>query len=211
MIRNSRNANMLTETTSNSNHQKFGNMLQHSGPNDIDMEELSYRFSNGSESATPANFDVPDIPASTTSDNVSPQNTPSWDNQTTSPLSKSPWTTFVNQPEETTGNYSYTGLMGSLVREEGHIYSLATLGDLLYTGSDSKNIRVWKNQKEFSGFKSNSGLVKAIVIAGERIFTGHQDGKIRLWKASGKNPSIHKPDRDFTHVEGLHKDLDEPE
>lgn len=192
MIRNSRNANMLTETTSNSNHQKFGNMLQHSGPNDIDMEELSYRFSNGSESATPANFDVPDIPASTTSDNVSPQNTPSWDNQTSSPLSKSPWTTFVNQPEETTGNYSYTGLMGSLVREEGHIYSLATLGDLLYTGSDSKNIRVWKNQKEFSGFKSNSGLVKAIVIAGERIFTGHQDGKIRLWKASGKNPSVHK-------------------
>ncbi|XP_039137366.1 LOW QUALITY PROTEIN: protein JINGUBANG-like [Dioscorea cayenensis subsp. rotundata] len=85
-----------------------------------------------------------------------------------------------------------TSLLGSLVREEGHIYSLAVTSGLLYTGSDSKNIRVWKNQKEFCGFKSSSGLVKAIVIASDRIFTGHQDGKIRVWKISPKNPSIHK-------------------
>ncbi|KAL0343601.1 UNVERIFIED_CONTAM: protein JINGUBANG [Sesamum angustifolium] len=98
--------------------------------------------------------------------------TQTWD-PPSSPLSKSPWSSHV-APES---SYAYTGLMGSLVREEGHIYSLAASGDLLYTGSDSKNIRVWKNQKEFSGFKSNSGLVKAIIIAGERIFTGHQDGK----------------------------------
>ncbi|CAL5382523.1 unnamed protein product [Camellia sinensis] len=82
--------------------------------------------------------------------------------------------------------------MGSLVRKEGHIYSLATSSDLLYTSSDSKNIRVWKNQKEFYGFKSNSGLVKAVVIANEIIFTGHQNGKNRLWKVSAKNPTIHK-------------------
>ncbi|KAI8005556.1 Protein JINGUBANG [Camellia lanceoleosa] len=82
--------------------------------------------------------------------------------------------------------------MGSFVREKGHIYSLSTFNDLLYTGSDSKNIWVWKNQKDFSGFKSNSGLVKAIVIANEIIFTGHQDGKIRLWKVFVKDPTIHK-------------------
>jgi len=79
-----------------------------------------------------------------------------------------------------------------LVREEGHIYSLATKGDLLYTGSDSKNIRVWKNLKEFSGFKSASGLIKAIIIAHGKIFTGHQDGKIRVWKVSPKKPTVHK-------------------
>ncbi|KAM1810537.1 hypothetical protein ACFX12_027285 [Malus domestica] len=71
--------------------------------------------------------------------------------------------------------------------EEGHIYSLATSGDLLYTGSDSKNIRIWKQHKEYSWFKSNSGLVKTIIIAREKIFTGHQDGKIRVWKVSYKN------------------------
>ncbi|KAG2263685.1 hypothetical protein Bca52824_070764 [Brassica carinata] len=100
--------------------------------------------------------------------------------------------------------------MGSLFREEGHIYSLATSGDLLYTGSDSKNIRVWKNQTEFSSFKSNSGLVKAIVLAGDKIFTGHQDGKIRVWKVSSKDSNIFRriePDQHqrsgFRHVDAI--------
>lgn len=86
-----------------------------------------------------------------------------------------------------------TCLIGSLVREEGHIYSLAAAGPLLYTGSDSKNIRVWKNQKEYAAFKSSSGLVKAIIIAsGDRILTGHQDGKIRVWRISPKDPTAYK-------------------
>lgn len=107
-----------------------------------------------------------------------------------SPMMKSPWNmatpwsiTNLDDP-----NYPMNGLVGSLVREEGHIYSLAASGDLLYTGSDSKNIRVWKDMHEFSAFKSNSGLVKAIIISGQKIFTGHQDGKVRVWKASSKNP-----------------------
>ncbi|KAJ4886905.1 Transducin/WD40 repeat-like superfamily protein [Raphanus sativus] len=78
-----------------------------------------------------------------------------------------------------------TVLIGTIVRQEGHVYSLAASGDLLFTGSDSKNIRVWKDLKDFAGFKSTSGLVKAIVITGDnRIFTGHQDGKIRVWRGS---------------------------
>ncbi|KAK8681589.1 hypothetical protein V6N13_053991 [Hibiscus sabdariffa] len=115
-----------------------------------------------------------------------------------SPLTMSPWNQSAPtdkaswDPFDDNGQVAANGLIGSLTREEGHIYSLAARDDLLYTGSDSKNIRVWKNLKEFSGFKSNSGLVKAIVISGEKIFTGHQDGKIRVWKVSIKNPSLHK-------------------
>ncbi|GMN29821.1 hypothetical protein TIFTF001_002575 [Ficus carica] len=108
-----------------------------------------------------------------------------------SPFAKSPWSCHVANVPPPNDNFSNV-LMGSLVREEGHIYSLAASGELLYTGSDSKNIRVWKNQREYSGFKSNSGLVKAIVISNDRIFTGHQDGKIRVWKVSSKNPSSYK-------------------
>ncbi|KAE9596650.1 putative [Myosin heavy-chain] kinase transcription factor WD40-like family [Lupinus albus] len=108
---------------------------------------------------------------------------------TLSPSSKSPWSSHMNEESSTSNDEA---LVGSLVREEGHIYSLAATKDLLYTGSDSKNIRVWKNQKEFTGFKSNSGLVKAIVIAGEKILTGHQDGKIRVWKVSTKNETVHR-------------------
>ncbi|KAL1353778.1 hypothetical protein HN51_042446 [Arachis hypogaea] len=115
-----------------------------------------------------------------------------------SPLMMSPWNQTANsrfskelcsQGGESTAQ---SALLGSLVREEGHIYSLAATGNLLYTGSESKNIRVWKNLQEFCGFKSNSGLVKAIIISGHKIFTGHQDGKIRVWKVNPKAPNVHK-------------------
>lgn len=118
---------------------------------------------------------------------MSPWNQPS-------PYTKSPWTNqFPSAQPSPVGDYNcdyfqrQVGLIGAIVREEGHIYSLAISGGFLYTGSDSKNIRVWKNMKEYAGFKSSSGLVKAIVILGEKIFTGHQDGKIRVWKFSGNN------------------------
>ncbi|CAN8288450.1 unnamed protein product [Cochlearia groenlandica] len=108
-------------------------------------------------------------------------------NQTYSPYHKSPWvyqtrnSDFEDDPDN--------GLIGTIVRSEGHVYSLAATHDLLFTGSDSKNIRVWKDLKDFSGFKSTSGFVKAIVITGDnRVFTGHQDGKIRVWKGSKRNP-----------------------
>ncbi|PWA58351.1 transducin/WD40 repeat-like superfamily protein [Artemisia annua] len=149
--------------------QKLSVLLHNSEPNIfITTQENSFdkRHSNSSTLS-------PDM-----STNSSPRNhfmSPL--NQISSPYTKSPWSFPYN-------NYNDTniGLMGSLVREEGHIYSLASSGDLLYTGSDSKNIRVWKNLMEYSGFKSSSGLVKAIVCSGDRIFTGHEDGKIRVWK-----------------------------
>ncbi|XP_051118527.1 protein JINGUBANG-like isoform X2 [Andrographis paniculata] len=145
-----------------------------------DQEEYSFRFSYPPE-VNPA--DHPPATGDSTWDQ-----SPSFWEEPPSPISKSPWSSHV-APELC----PYTGLMGALVREEGHVYSLAAgAGGLLYTGSDSKNIRVWKNQKEFSGFKSNSGLVKAIIVAGDRIFTGHQDGKIRVWKAPARDSGDHK-------------------
>ncbi|KAK1389372.1 Myosin heavy chain kinase B [Heracleum sosnowskyi] len=105
-----------------------------------------------------------------------------------------PWSNFVvvQNPDVHQKKLPQNALVGSIVREAGHIYSLAATYDLLYTGSDSKNIRVWKNLKEFSAFKSNSGLVKAIIICGDKIFTGHQDGKVRVWKVQSKNSKVHK-------------------
>uniref|UniRef100_A0ACD5XRD4 Uncharacterized protein n=1 Tax=Avena sativa TaxID=4498 RepID=A0ACD5XRD4_AVESA len=104
-----------------------------------------------------------------------------------SPYMASPW---VNLPglgfgAGSAASTDATGLIGSLVKADGHVYSLAAAGDLLYTGTDSKNVRVWKDRREFAGFKCGSGLVKAIVVAGDgRIYTGHQDGKVRVWRAS---------------------------
>ncbi|PKA54327.1 Zinc finger CCCH domain-containing protein 62 [Apostasia shenzhenica] len=126
----------------------------------------------------------------------SPYNLSPWNpSAAPSPFIRSPWTysaAAVAPVSDANGDYS-TGLLCSMVREQGHVYSLATAGDLLYTGSDGKNIRVWKNRGEFGGFKSSSGLVKAIVVSGDgKVFTGHQDGKIRVWRASSKDPAVHK-------------------
>jgi len=128
---------------------------------------------------------------------------------TNSPYSRSPWSRHMNSsspppraaPPSPPHHHSHSAdesnaspnaLIGSLIREEGHIYSLAVAGELLYTGSDSKNIRVWKDRQEFSTFKANYGLVKTIVVGEDKVFTGHNDGKIRVWKVSTKNGGIHK-------------------
>lgn len=159
--------------------------MMHSDPNmssiPIPDDDFPHRHSSVSP-ASPAFYDH-----SRMSGEGSPMMMSPW-NQS-SPFNKSPWSTASTNYEE---NVPQNCLIGSLVREEGHIYSLAASGELLYTGSDSKNIRVWKNLKEFSAFKSSSGLVKAIIVANGKIFTGHQDGKIRVWKISPRNPSLHK-------------------
>ncbi|XP_038904704.1 protein JINGUBANG-like [Benincasa hispida] len=160
---------------------KYGGNMAHSDPNiSSTLTEDDFAMRNSSASVGGHAF----YDASRMSGEGSPMTMSPW-NQT-SMFAKSPW----SQVEENSGPQN--GLIGSLVREEGHIYSLAASGELLYTGSDSKNIRVWKNLKEYAAFKSSSGLVKAIIISGEKIFTGHQDGKIRVWKVSQKNPSEHK-------------------
>ncbi|KAJ3674401.1 hypothetical protein LUZ60_005017 [Juncus effusus] len=125
----------------------------------------------------------------TSSSSPSPYNLSPWNPTMPSPFINSPWIQLGGFLDEIPGT---TGLVGSLVREEGHVYSLATSDQLLFTGSESKNIRVWKNRQEFGGFKSSSGFVKAMVISNGKIFTGHQDGKIRVWKVSPKDPTEFK-------------------
>lgn len=143
-------------------------------------DEFTMRSSSAASITSPYYYDH-----SRMSGEGSPMMMSPWNQTTNSPFAKAQW----SQCEESAPQ---NALIGSLVREEGHIYSLAASGDLLYTGSDSKNIRVWKNLKEYCGFKSNSGLVKTIIISGQKIFTGHQDGKIRVWKINPKTPGVHK-------------------
>jgi len=107
-----------------------------------------------------------------------------------SPFAMSPWTQFPGLGFGA-GAAGYgagantTGLLGSLVKADGHVYSLAAAGDLLYTGTDSRTVRVWRGGRDLGGLRSGSGLVKAVVVAADgRVYTGHQDGKVRVWRAS---------------------------
>ncbi|XP_016471686.1 protein JINGUBANG-like [Nicotiana tabacum] len=175
---------MLAETCPHNNllphSSNFCNNMVHSVPNmsstTVNDDDFDVRQSSFSA------YDPNRLSAEGSPTMLSPWNQ-------SSPFNKSPWYKF---DDDVPKNIPQNGLIGSLVREEGHIYSLAAKNDILYTGSDSKNIRVWKDMKEFAAFKSNSGLVKAIIISGEKIFTGHQDGKVRIWKVQSKNPSNHK-------------------
>ncbi|XP_027356382.1 protein JINGUBANG-like [Abrus precatorius] len=197
-MKNANGGAMLIEQNTNTLHRpKFGALL-HSDPSSFyspnhDDEEFSHnRLSNAS-----ANYGDSSSTPTTSSNNASPYMMSPW-NQASSPYNKSPWLlpspaiNLFHHNHDDNNYFPQNGLIGSLVREEGHVYSLAVSGDLLYTGSDSKNIRVWKGFKDYTGFKSSSGLVKTIVISGEKIFTGHQDGKIRVWRVSSKNPRSHK-------------------
>ncbi|KAJ7967380.1 Myosin heavy chain kinase [Quillaja saponaria] len=191
-MRNEKGGVITMVAERNSNRPNLGDLLQ-SDPASISTTNANFHDDNDNFSNHHGNISAKNQrynPESITTSNVSSPYVMSPWNQS-SPYSKSPW--IIPSPlNPFDGNFQPNGLIGSLVREEGHIYSLAVYGDLLYTGSDSKNIRVWKKMKDFTGFKSNSGLVKAIVISGDKIFTGHQDGKIRIWKFSPKNPSNHK-------------------
>ncbi|KAL6963922.1 hypothetical protein U1Q18_034929 [Sarracenia purpurea var. burkii] len=181
----------LVAETSVFRRQKFGTLLHSELSTQSNEDEINY-YSNGNGNSavgSPSLFDS--FPTSGDA-SPSPYYMSPWNNQA-SPFRKSPWikaSPLISFDDNKSFSRRH-GLIASLVREEGHIYSLAVSGDLLYTGSDSKNIRVWKNNikniKEFSGFKSGSGLVKAIIISGEDVFTGHQDGKIRVWKFSPLN------------------------
>ncbi|KAL8160585.1 hypothetical protein V2J09_002122 [Rumex salicifolius] len=115
----------------------------------------------------------------------------------TSPFIKSPWSKlspYHTKSPPTTTNHT---LLGSLVREEGHVSSIACSPDFLYTGSESRTIRVWTRAhhlRDSGGFKSGSGLVKAILVNRKegKVYTGHQDGKIRVWRRQSGSGDGHK-------------------
>ncbi|PIN16772.1 WD40 repeat-containing protein [Handroanthus impetiginosus] len=187
---------------SNLRRQKFGALLsadQSTQDDDCDdftsFPDSSRRNSDSNYLETPPTYGYSHTTyySNPSTANSSPYNlTSPWSQP--SPYTKSPWTHIpaATSPLEYEGDDQKYGLIGSLFREEGHVYSLAASGDLLYTGSDSKNIRVWKNLQEFSGFKSSSGLLKAIVVFGDKVFTGHQDGRIRVWRSLGDKRNTHK-------------------
>ncbi|KAK6115421.1 hypothetical protein DH2020_007690 [Rehmannia glutinosa] len=163
---------------------KIGNMV-HPDPNFSSSSTATDADDYGGRNSSFSAYDANRLSCEGSPMMMSPWNQPS-------PFAVDPAWANLNKAASENNTQPQNSLIGSLVREEGHIYSLAAKDDILYTGSDSKNIRVWKNMQEFSAFKSNSGLVKAIIIAGDKIFTGHQDGKIRVWKINPKNPSVHK-------------------
>ncbi|XP_010254029.1 PREDICTED: myosin heavy chain kinase B-like [Nelumbo nucifera] len=113
----------------------------------------------------------PERPSSTSVVHVSP------------PSPVSPWTL---SPLRTPSPSLLYQCIASLHRHEGNIFSIAVFKGIVFTGSESSRIRVWRQPEyvEREYLKTNSGEVRAILAYGNMLFTAHRDHKIRVWNVS---------------------------
>ncbi|XP_010249611.1 PREDICTED: myosin heavy chain kinase B-like [Nelumbo nucifera] len=99
------------------------------------------------------------------------------------PSPVSPWTL---SPIHTPSPSLLYHCVASLHRHEGNIFSIAVLKGLVFTGSESSRIRVWRQpdyvEREF--VKTSCGEVRAILAFGNTLFSAHRDHKIRVWNVS---------------------------
>ncbi|CAL5359739.1 unnamed protein product [Camellia sinensis] len=96
------------------------------------------------------------------------------------PSPDSPWTL---SPLQTPSPSLLHHCIASLRRHDGNIYSIAASRGLVFTGSISSRIRVWRQPDcmERGYLKASSGEVRAMLAYGNMLFTSHKDYKVRVW------------------------------
>ncbi|XP_054782941.1 protein JINGUBANG-like [Prosopis cineraria] len=72
----------------------------------------------------------------------------------------------------------------SVLRKDGQILSISLSNGLVYTGSDSNVIRVWKLPEftECGQLRTKACRVVAIEVSNDTVYAAYGDGKIRLWR-----------------------------
>nr|KJB82883.1 hypothetical protein B456_013G218800 [Gossypium raimondii] len=95
----------------------------------------------------------------------------------------SPETPWTLSPLQTPSPALLYHCVASLHRQDGNIHSIAISKGLVFTVSDSKRIRVWRQPEciERGCIKTSSGEIRAILAYGNKLFTAHRDCKIRIW------------------------------
>jgi len=77
-----------------------------------------------------------------------------------------------------------TGKCMHTIQEKEYVTSLAAKGDLLFSGSMDKNIRVWNMEtyecKEI--LKAHTGNVHCLVSAHDTLYSGSWDKTIKIWQ-----------------------------
>ncbi|KAJ1409846.1 WD40/YVTN repeat-like-containing domain superfamily [Sesbania bispinosa] len=96
------------------------------------------------------------------------------------PCPESPWTL---SPLTTPSPSLLYHCIASLHRHEGNIYAIAASKGLVFTGSNSSRIRVWKQPDcmDKGYLKASSGEVRALLAYSNMLFSTHKDHKIRIW------------------------------
>lgn len=72
----------------------------------------------------------------------------------------------------------------SVLRKDGQVLAMALSNGLVYTGSDSNLIRVWKVPEftECGQLRTKACRVVAMEAANDTVYAAYGDGKIRVWR-----------------------------
>ncbi|KAF5185488.1 Jingubang-like protein [Thalictrum thalictroides] len=79
--------------------------------------------------------------------------------------------------------------ISTLTGHSSYVFSLSLSGKYLYSGSSTKEIRVWNHDPSNPDLNHHNNIVaigdggvKSIVISSNKLFSAHQDNKIRVWQ-----------------------------
>ncbi|KAK6914861.1 WD40 repeat [Dillenia turbinata] len=74
--------------------------------------------------------------------------------------------------------------ISSVLKKDGQILSIASSNGLIYTGSESNCVRVWKLPEftECEQLKTKACMVVAIEVSNDRVYAAYADCKIRVWR-----------------------------
>ncbi|KAJ6389484.1 hypothetical protein OIU77_027751 [Salix suchowensis] len=79
--------------------------------------------------------------------------------------------------------YTYRCL-SSVLKRDGHILSIAMSSNIIYSGSSTNIIRLWKLPEfsECGQLKTRARMVVALQASHDRVYAAYADGKIRIWR-----------------------------
>ncbi|XP_075522503.1 protein JINGUBANG-like [Primulina tabacum] len=99
------------------------------------------------------------------------------------PSPESPWTL---SPHQTPSPSLLYHCIATLHRQEGTIFSIASARGLVFTGSESRRIRAWRQPDcmERGFLEASYGEIRAILAHGNTLFTSHKDDRVRVWNTT---------------------------
>lgn len=73
--------------------------------------------------------------------------------------------------------------ISSVLKKDGQILSIAASNGLVYTGSQSNIIRIWKLPEftECGQLKSKACMVVSLEVSNDKVYAAYADCKIRVW------------------------------
>lgn len=95
----------------------------------------------------------------------------------------SPWILSpLRRPSSSSPSLLYHCL-ATLQRQDGNVLSIAISNGLVFTGSESDRVRLWKQPEciDRGLIRTGHGRIQAMLAHGNTLFTAHKDHRLRVW------------------------------